>query len=47
MMSDIRIRDAAAEDAAAIVLLNDSAVQHTSAMDEVRLKDLQALADCN
>jgi predicted GNAT superfamily acetyltransferase len=47
MMSDIRIRDAAAEDAAAIVLLNDSAVQHTSAMDEVRLKDLQALADYN
>lgn len=46
-MPDIRIRDAAADDAGVIVLLNEVAVQHTSAMDEARLKDLQTLADCN
>ncbi len=46
-MPDIRIRNAAAADVAAIVLLNDGAVQHTSAMDEARLKELQSFADCN
>jgi predicted GNAT superfamily acetyltransferase len=46
-MPDIRIRDAAADDAGVIVVMNEVAVQHTSAMDEARLKDLQTLADCN
>ncbi|MEY2867503.1 MAG: hypothetical protein RIQ43_1529, partial [Pseudomonadota bacterium] len=46
-MPDIRIRDAAADDAGVIVVLNEVAVQHTSAMDEARLKHLQTLADYN
>jgi predicted GNAT superfamily acetyltransferase len=46
-MLDIRIRDAAAEDAGAIVLLNDGAVQHTSAMNAMRLHELQTMANCN
>ncbi len=47
MMPDIRIRDAAAEDAGVIVLLNDGAVQHTSAMNAMRLQELQTMANCN
>lgn len=46
-MTNIQIRDAAAADAAAIVSLNDGAVQHTSAMDAARLQELQAMSDCN
>lgn len=46
-MPDIRIRDAGADDASAILVLNDFAVQHTSAMDALRLKELQTMANCN
>lgn len=44
-MPDIRIRNAGADDAPAILALNDAAVQYTSAMDALRLKELQALTD--
>jgi predicted GNAT superfamily acetyltransferase len=46
-MTDIRMRDAGADDASAILALNDVAVQHTSAMDALRLKELQTMANCN
>ena len=42
-MPDIRIRNATADDAPAILALNDAAVQYTSAMDALRLQELQAL----
>ncbi len=46
-MTDIRIRDAGADDSSAILALNDVAVQHTSAMDALRLQELQTMANCN
>ena len=46
-MTDIRIRDASADDASAILALNDVAVQHTNAMDALRLQELQTMANCN
>ena len=46
-MPDIHIRDAGADDASAILALNDVAVQHTSAMDALRLQELQTMANCN
>ena len=46
-MTDIHIRDAGADDASAILALNDVAVQHTSAMDALRLQELQTMANCN
>ena len=46
-MPDIRIRDADADDASAILALNEVAVQHTSAMDALRLQELQTMANCN
>ena len=46
-MPDIHIRDAGADDASTILALNDVAVQHTSAMDALRLKELQTMANCN
>lgn len=46
-MPDIRIRDAGADDASAILALNEDAVQYTSAMDALRLQELQALAGLN
>ena len=46
-MPDIRIRNATADDAPAILALNDAAVQYTSAMDALRLQELQALAGLN
>ncbi len=46
-MPDICIRNAAADDAPAILALNEVAVQHTSAMDALRLQELQTMANCN
>ena len=46
-MPGIRIRAAVADDASAILALNDGAVRHTSAMDAQRLRELQTMADCN
>ncbi len=43
-MSDIFIRYAAPADFDAIVALNEAAVQHTSAMDVQRLRNLHALS---
>ncbi|MFZ9348522.1 MAG: GNAT family N-acetyltransferase [Arenimonas sp.] len=46
-MPDIRIRNARVDDMSAILALNDAAVQYTSAMDALRLQELQALAGLN
>ena len=43
-MTDILIRHAAPADFDAIVALNEAAVQHTSAMDVQRLRNLHALS---
>ncbi|WP_058835672.1 GNAT family N-acetyltransferase [Luteimonas abyssi] len=43
-MKNVTLRDADAQDFAAIVALNASEVRHTSTMDEARLHQLDALA---
>jgi predicted GNAT superfamily acetyltransferase len=47
MMYRIAIRDISQGDFERIVELNSAAVQHTSAMDALRLKELQTMANCN